>query len=91
MITVHKFSVQMCEEFTLDLPRGAEFLCVQVQNGKPEMWFRVDTSAQSAKQLFSVVGTGHRVESEISRLPYKGTFQLIEENLVFHLFGGIYA
>lgn len=91
MIIVYKYPVQMQAEFTVALPRGAEFLCVQVQNDEPQMWFRVDASQPDLPQLFSVVGTGHAIAPELSDLPYKGTFQLSEGSLVFHLFGGIYA
>ena len=91
MITIYKYPVQMSAEFQVVLPRGAEFLGVQVQNGEPQMWFRVDTSRDSVKQVFSVVGTGHLIAPELSCLPYKGTFQLADGELVFHLFGGIYA
>lgn len=91
MITVYKYPVQMQAEFTVNLPRGAEFLSVQEQNGEPQMWLRVDTSRELAKQVFSIVGTGHPIATELARLPYLGTFQLGGGSLVFHLFGGIYA
>lgn len=91
MITVHKYPVQMQAEFTVELPRGAEFLSVHEQNGEPQMWFRVDTSRELAKQVFSIVGTGHPIAPELSSLPHLGTFQVAGGSLVFHLFGGIYA
>ena len=91
MITVYKYPVQMQAEFTVDLPRGAEFLSVQVQHGDPQMWFRVDTSREVVRQVFSTVGTGHPIAPELSRLPYLGTFHLSDGALAFHLFGGVYA
>lgn len=91
MITVHKYPVQMQAEFTVELPRGAEFLSVQEQNGEPQMWFRVDTRREVVRQVFSIVGTGHPIAPELSRLPHLGTFQVAGGSLVFHLFGGIYA
>ena len=91
MITVYKYPVQMSAEFHVSLPRGAEFLCVQAQQGEACMWFRVDTNQPALPQLFSVVGTGPAIAPEFSSLPYKGTFQLADGSFVFHLFGGIYA
>lgn len=89
MITVFKFALPLEEVFTLALPEGAEFLSVQVQAGAPQMWFRVNTAWPWRDQLFGVCGTGQELNSRLAFAPFKGTFQLNDGALVFHLFGGI--
>ena len=91
MITIYKYRVQLEEIFTVALPAGAEFLSVQVQNGNPEMWFRVDTSRDELPQLFGICGTGAELPAKLRSAPFKGTFQLNGGDYVFHLFGGIYV
>ena len=67
-------------------PRRARFLDVQTQgNAGPQMWFLVDPDAEKVKRQFASYGTGHSV-SEAEKLTHLGTFQLLPEGLVFHLF-----
>lgn len=80
-LTIWKFSVAP-GEFTLEMPRGAAVLSVQMQAGEPVMWALVDSSRPTEARRFAVYGTGH----EISRGTgdFYGTFQM--GPLVFHLF-----
>jgi hypothetical protein len=90
MITIFKYPVQMTEDFTVRLPAGAKVIHVDVQRGQPQMWVRVDTDQPERHQAFGVFGTGHDMSKHpVAAAPHLGTFML--ENLVFHLFGGIYA
>ena len=89
MITVHKYPVSYSGLFYIELPEGAEFLTVQIQNGKPQMWFRVDDTHYVRAQYFGIVGTGLDMDKKIEHAPYLGTVQ--EGSFVWHLFGGLYA
>lgn len=91
MITIHKHVVFLGDTFTLELPEGAEFLSLQIQHGKPQMWFRVDDSRPVRRQIFGICGTGHEIPSLVAHAPFRGTFQMEGGSLVLHVFGGIYA
>lgn len=91
MQTIHKFKVQMLEDFIIEAPEGAQFLSVQQQHGQVQLWARVNTNRPMAAYRFGVHGTGHELNAFTARAPHIGTFQICEGSLVFHLFGGIYA
>jgi hypothetical protein len=91
MITIYKYEVPMVEDFTLELPVGAQFLDAQVQNGAVQLWARVNTDAPMRIYRFGVHGTGHEMTEFTRSAPYIATFQLFAGGLVFHLFGGLYA
>lgn len=90
MSAVWKYELLAAEHFVLSMPKGAEVLTVQVQHGKPQLWARVDPTAEKEPRHFGVYGTGHRIQdpSEGVRLAYVGTFQIDGGQLVFHLFEG---
>lgn len=91
MITIHKHPVFLGDTFTLALPAGAEFLSLQMQHEKPQMWFRVDDSRPVRRQVFGICGTGKELAPILVSAPFLGTFQLGGGSLVLHVFGGIYA
>ena len=91
MITIHKHAVFLCDTFTIELPEGSTFLSLQMQHGKPQMWFRVDDSRPMRRQVFGICGTGHEISSALAQAPFLGTFQMDGGALVIHVFGGIYA
>lgn len=55
---------------THEIPDG-KFLCVQMQNQEPHVWFEVDPSAKPVPRRFHIVGTGHAFEGGT----YLGTVQ----------------
>jgi len=91
MITIHKHGVFLGDTFTLELPEGATFLSLQMQQGKPQMWFRVEDSRPLRRQVFGICGTGNEIPPQIASAPFLGTFQMDGGALVIHVFGGIYA
>lgn len=91
MITIHKHAVFLGDTFTIELPEGSTFLSLQIQHGKPQMWFRVDDSRPMRRQVFGVCGTGSEIPPQVSSAPFLGTFQMEGGSLILHVFGGIYA
>ena len=85
MKRIWKYTV-MTDEFTHQMPKGAEVLDVQVQSGVPHLWALVDDIAPMERRRFATVGTGHPLPDEISDGKHVGTFQLHGGALVFHLF-----
>lgn len=70
----------------VEMPAGAEVLCVQVQYGVPCVWAIVDQgSAARERRVFLTYGTGH-AHDEAVRGKYLGTYQLLDGSLVFHVF-----
>jgi hypothetical protein len=84
MRAIWKFPVSVRERFTVEMPRGAEVLSVQVQHGEPVMWALLDPKAQNETRTFAVHGTGHEFYDD--GYAYIGTFQIAGGALVFHLF-----
>ena len=93
---VFKYSlpIPIEDHFTLDLPKGARVLCVQVQYERPWIWALVEPKEKFEPRTFRLAGTGHEIAGVDSRYAvspmncgrYIGTFQLHGGALVFHLF-----
>lgn len=84
---IYKYPIPVSGEFILDLPKGSKPLCVQIQQGQPQMWAAIDPMAPLVKHLFQLCGTGHDRE-DINPFTYLGTFQVQGGTLVFHVFDG---
>ncbi len=83
MKTIWKYELRPLAE--INMPRGAQVLTVQVQNGIPQIWVFVNADYEFEEvRKFITYGTGHKVPDNPGR--YIGTFQLAEEGLVFHVF-----
>jgi hypothetical protein len=83
--TIHKYTVETEDSFTLDMPQGAEVLCVQLQHGVPQIWALVEDDAPRQTRSFAVRGTGHDCGG-LSAGQYIGTYQLVEGSFVGHVF-----
>lgn len=83
MITVHKYSVPFDDNFSINMPTGAEVLTFQLQGGGACVWAKVDTNAPKTARNFRLAGTGHPLPID-KDMKYVGTVQL--NFLVLHLF-----
>ena len=82
---IYKYKIDD-ERIEIDLPKGAEILCVQTQNEVPHIWALVDPSIEvKEKRWFRVIGTGEDLDC-FSSLKYIGTFQFMKGLLVWHVF-----
>ena len=84
MKSIWKAELTVTGEITVRVPKGAKALCVQVQRGKPCVWFVCETTAELEERKVYIYGTGHPLESPTGN--YIGTFQLEGGALVFHAF-----
>ena len=84
MISIWKFPLQTIDAQEIKMPVHAEILTVQVQDGEPCLWARVDTDALIEPRQITIHGTGHEL-SPLTR-KYIGTYQLSCGALVFHVF-----
>lgn len=86
METIWKYELEVVGSQEIKLPTGFEVLSVQVQNGIPCLWVRVDALRPTHKTEIIIHGTGHPVPDTTGK--YLGTFQMNGGALVWHVFLG---
>jgi len=69
----------------IEMPVGAELLCVKVQNGTPCLWALIDDDAAPEYRPLVIFGTGDTV---VNAGKYIDTFLIENDSLVFHVFEG---
>ena len=81
-ILLNSFEVQ-----EVQLPKDAEFLCVQNQRESACIWYRCEPvlPLKVTTRKFQIVGTGHDCPSP-EEGKYLGTFQTANGGLIWHLF-----
>ena len=87
MKSIWQFEFTIQDHVTIQMPRGASILSVQMQRRTPCIWAEVDTSADVTDFRFRIFGTDHPIPEEVAtHLDYIGTFQMHSGDLVFHLY-----
>jgi hypothetical protein len=87
MLKVYRYEVPIEDSFTLELPLTGRFLAFQAQGGRPQIWMLVDPEdKRTIEWEFRLIGTGHPIGEPESNLVYRGTCQMREGGLVWHLF-----
>lgn len=84
MQRVFKYGVECADTFTIELPKNASILSLQIQNYMPYIWVLVNEEMPMETRRFRLVGTGHDIKERI--IEFIGTFQMQDGKLVFHLF-----
>lgn len=84
MDAIWKYELEVTYQQLIEMPAGAETLCVQLQHGTPCLWARVDPGAEKIKRRIITHGTGHPVPDTTG--DYIGTYQMQGGALVFHVF-----
>jgi len=80
MKTIYKYELRS-QDASMKLPKGAEILTVQIQDGRPMIWALVDPENVLVDRFISIVGTGWQVEDNTK---YICTF--MEGYFVWHVF-----
>jgi len=82
---IFKYAVNVIDDQEIEMPKGAQILTVQVQDGLPWIWVAFTEGMETVKRKIVLMGTGHTRD-----MPgvYIGTFQLAGGRLIFHLFDG---
>jgi len=84
---IYKYAIPITDDFHIPLPEGSEILTVQVQHEIPNIWVLFDKDAPMKNRHFRLAGTGHEIDmSKYYKFVYKGSFQMAQGQLVFHLF-----
>lgn len=85
MKTVYKYTIEPVPGQIIEMPEGAEILCVQTQYGDNIcIWAAVDPKAPSVRRAIEILVTGGTVVSIDGK--YIGTVQLIGGTLVLHVY-----
>jgi hypothetical protein len=84
--TVWKFDVPMGDMVTIQMPVGAEILCMNDRRGTPYLWAAVDCAALKETRRFQWAVTGHalRAPPRGQGLEYVGS--IATDVGTFHLF-----
>ena len=83
--TIWKYLLEpACYLTQIDMPEGAEVLCVQIQSGETFIWAIVELDKPLVSRTFITYGTGEPINIDTSA--YIGTYQLLDGALVYHVF-----
>ena len=80
MKTIYKYTLDS-KDCTLHLPKGAEILTIQLQNGIPTLWALVNPMTVTEERHICIVGTGWQVEDNMK---YITTY--MDGYFVWHVF-----
>lgn len=85
-MTIFKYQFSTNDGFTIQMPAGATVLTVQLQQGIPCIWAKLDPQQPNVARHFRVFGTGHNFVEGAESLRYVGTYQEYGGSLIWHLF-----
>ena len=80
--TIWKYPLAVVVEQVIDVPLGADALCLQLQGRTPTLWVAVDPDAEKTRRTIRLVGTG--MAELTADTHYLGTVQL--DGYVWHYF-----
>lgn len=100
MKTIHRYEISMMDVTKIQLPHGAEVLCVDVRDAQRQdpsmqdleiahLWAKVDTDQPLVDAFIGIHGTGHKLDAyETTFGPgvFINTFQIAKGALIFHAF-----
>lgn len=84
MKTIWKFPFKITDHLEIQMPEDSLFLSVAEQNGQACIWCEVQPDKPTRLVRFELRGTGHPFDG--SEGYFLGSFQILSESLVFHLF-----
>ena len=84
MKTIYKYTIELIQNYPVQMPVNAKVLHVDIQNSMITLWALVDLSNSIEKRYFSVYGTGFEILKEGC---YIGTVK--DGTFVWHVFEDI--
>ena len=83
---IYKYPLEIIDKQVILLPAYARILTVQAQHNAPYLWALVNPNLPNEVPVtIRMFGTGHSIKDS-DGLAYIGTFQILEGDLVFHIF-----
>lgn len=94
METIWKFPIKIQDEQLVEMPKRSIILTVQIQGPEPYIWAIVNDDAKIINRKIRLAGTGTELPNVMAHArayhtnarAYIGTIQLIEGNLIYHVF-----
>ncbi|MHB8772989.1 MAG: DUF7352 domain-containing protein [Syntrophales bacterium] len=81
---IWKFSLDITDEQTVMIPRGAKLLDIQVQDAAPRLWALCEPTAPREPRRIAIYGTDELIIGDPGE--YIATFLLSRGEKVFHAF-----
>lgn len=86
--TIFKYALALQDNQTIEMPAGCKALCIDTQQGDPQLWVLCDPEMPKIKYNILCVGTGHEITKPVGQ--YLGTIQIFRAvPLVFHFFSSL--
>lgn len=82
--TIHKFTLEVSDSFSIKSRIIKQWLYVAVQYGSPCLWVVVDLGSEVREYRLGIRGTGHVFKG--SEGAYLGSFMLADGDFVGHVF-----
>lgn len=83
---IWKYEVSLTGFTNLKIPEYAEFMCLREQDGVPFVWFLVDLDKEVVYKTLHTYMTGEELPHSSSLGIYLGSFQILGDNHVGHVF-----
>jgi len=83
MKTIHKYKLESDND-RIQMPKGAEILCLQVQHNIPCIWALVDPEKPLIGRSFITMGTDWSIDND--KMSYIGTYQIAAGAFIWHVF-----
>jgi hypothetical protein len=82
---IWKFPLVVTGMQSIDMPKGAKVLSIQVQRDGPHLWALVDETAPNEPRTFATYATGEQLPEAYNYGRFVGTYQL-GASIVLHVF-----
>lgn len=84
---IWKYPIKVEAQQSIEMPIGAEILCVQMQGEQPCLWAKVSPDGWPRAKTIVIHPTGHEFEDYAGR--YIGTFQMQGGMYIWHVYEAI--
>ena len=81
---IWKFELEKERTQLVKMPEKSEIMDIQIQNGKPVMWFLTNPESKEIEVKINTYGTGWEMHENASKDEYLSTVQ--DCGLVWHFF-----
>lgn len=81
---IFKFTLNGTSKQVITVPSDSQFLTVQIQHGKPQLWIVIGKSDVYKEFIIHIVVTG--MDYPLDGLKYISTYQLAGGHFIAHVF-----
>lgn len=85
MHVVHKIKISDSSDSIIEIPHGSKILSIQLQGGKPTLWFIRGNGKNEAHRIVCIP-SGKETHVDIFNAEFLGTVQLAGGRVVLHYF-----